>query len=81
MRRIVAIFEQVLGRSANCSYVDKGTPMTIDTKLMENLSAELGMDLGESYAPRIINKYYATDRCDEVYDNIFVAEKNRTISS
>lgn len=81
MRRIVEIFEQVLGKSANCSYVDKGTPMSIDTKLMESLSASLSIDLGESYAPRIINKYYAADRSSDACDNIFVAEKNRTISS
>lgn len=66
MPRIVEIFERVLGRAANCSYVEKGAPMTIDTRMVESLAPRLGMDLGEGYIERVIDKYYAADRCSDI---------------
>lgn len=59
MPEIVRIFERVLGKTANCSYVPKGTPMVIDTSLVENLSIQMGIDLGDGYMERLIRKYYA----------------------
>ena len=68
MPRIVSIFERVLGKAANCSYVEKGTPMVIDTAVVESLSARLGIDLGDGYIERVIAKYYAVDRCRDISD-------------
>jgi len=59
MPHIVKIFERVLGRSANCSFVQKGAPMVIDTALVESLSAKLSIDLGDGYIDRVIERYYA----------------------
>lgn len=61
MPEIIKIFERTLGQSANCTYVDKGTPLTIDTTEVEKISTQLGIDLGEGYVNRIIRKYYAPD--------------------
>jgi nucleoside-diphosphate-sugar epimerase len=66
MPEIVGIFERVLGNTANCSYVEKGTPMIIDTTVAESLSARLGIDLGDGYIERVIAKYYAADRCRDI---------------
>ncbi|MGB3462386.1 MAG: NAD-dependent epimerase/dehydratase family protein [Rhodanobacter lindaniclasticus] len=68
MPEIVGIFERVLGRTANCSYVEKGMPMVIDTAMVENLSAKLGIDLGDGYIESVIAKYYAVDRCRNIGD-------------
>lgn len=62
MPEIIGIFERTLGRTANCSFVERGSPMVIDTTVAENVSAVLGIDLGKGYIERIINKYYAADR-------------------
>lgn len=66
MPEIVGIFERVLGNTANCSYLKKGTPMVIDTAVAESLSAQLGIDLVDGYIERVIAKYYATDRCRDI---------------
>lgn len=68
MPEIVGIFERVLGNTANCSYVEKGMPMIIDTTVAEILSARLGIDLGDGYIERVIAKYYAADRCRNISD-------------
>jgi nucleoside-diphosphate-sugar epimerase len=68
MPEIVKIFERVLGKTANCSYVDKGVPMVIDTTVVESLSARLGIDLGGGYIESVIAKYYAPDRCHNISD-------------
>lgn len=66
MPEIVEIFERVLGNTANCSYVEKGTRMVIDTAVAESLSAQLGIDLGDGYIERVITKYYAANRCRDI---------------
>ncbi|HEY0198044.1 MAG TPA: NAD-dependent epimerase/dehydratase family protein [Rhodanobacter sp.] len=58
MPEIVEIFERALGKTANCSYVLKGTPMIIDTAQAESLGKKLGIDLGVGYIERVIHKYY-----------------------
>lgn len=58
MIRIVEIFEHVLGKVANYSLVEKGSSMTIDTTLVESLSANLGINLGSGYIERLVSKYY-----------------------
>lgn len=69
MPEIVQIFERVLGNTANCSYVEKGAPMVIDTTLVKSLSVGLGIDLGNGYIERVIDKYYAADRCRDIDDD------------
>jgi nucleoside-diphosphate-sugar epimerase len=66
MPRIVEIFERVLGRAANCTYVEQGAPMIIDTRTIEGLAPQLGIDLGEGYIERVIEKYYAADQCSDI---------------
>lgn len=61
MPRIIQIFERVLGKTANCTYVDKGAPMPVDTVQAQKASAGLGIDLGGDYVERVIVKYYAVD--------------------
>src|SRR6185437_217242 len=61
MPRIIRIFEHVLGKTANCTYVDKGAPMPVDTVQVQETSASLGIDLGGDYVERVIAKYYAAD--------------------
>lgn len=61
MPEIIRIFERVLGRDANCTYHDEGTPLSIDTTVAREIGARLGIDLGKGYAERIIHKYYATN--------------------
>lgn len=62
MPEIVKIFERVLGKPANCTYVERGTPLLIDTDLVEKVSAIMGLELGPGYIARVIQKYYAVDR-------------------
>jgi len=82
MPRIVGIFERVLDRVANCSYVEKGTPMIIDTHMVESLITRLGIDLGEGYIERIIDKYYAADRCSDISEpSLPVASSTWTTAS
>ncbi|WP_426662534.1 NAD-dependent epimerase/dehydratase family protein [Rhodanobacter aciditrophus] len=69
MPEIIQIFERVLGRSANCTYQDAGAPLSIDTTVAREISLELGIELGNGYAERIINKYYATD-------SVFASDKS-----
>lgn len=81
MPDIVEIFERVLDNTANCSYVNKGTPMVIDTAVAESLSARLGIDLGDGYIERVIAKYYAADRCRGISATpLTVASNARTTS-
>ena len=61
MPEIIRIFERVLGRGANCTYHDEGTPLSIDTTVAREISSRLAIDLGDGYAERIIHKYYAAD--------------------
>ena len=65
MPEIVEIFERVLGKAANCSYVEKGVPMLIDTAMVEKVSAGMHIDLGGGYIARVIEKYYAVDQRHE----------------
>lgn len=58
---IVKIFEAVLEKTANYSIVEKGTAMTIDTTQTKEVSARLGINLGDGYIARVIAKYYAPD--------------------
>lgn len=69
MPKIVGIFERVLGNTANCSYVEKGAPMVIDTTMAEIMSARLGINLGDSYIEHVITKYYSSDRRRNISDN------------
>ena len=70
MPEIVEIFERVLGKPANCSYVPKGSPMVIDTALVENLCIQMGIDLGEGYIERLIHKYYAIGPRRDISDEV-----------
>lgn len=61
MPKIIRIFEHVLGKMANCTYVDRGAPMPVDTAQVRKTSTSLGIDLGGDYVERVIAKYYAVD--------------------
>ncbi len=59
MPAIVAIFEQVLGRTAQAEWIARGAPLHIEATEAWRIAAGLGLDLGEGYAERVIRKYYA----------------------
>jgi hypothetical protein len=40
--------------------------MIIDTRTIEGLAPQLGIDLGEGYIERVIEKYYAADQCSDI---------------
>lgn len=58
MPEMIAIFERILGRKAECTYEDKGHPMLVDSAVAREIGAGLGIDLGEGYAERTVRKYY-----------------------
>lgn len=62
MPEIVGIFEAVMGRKANCVAVDRGSPLPIDAAPALAIASGLGIDLGEGYLRRVVEKYYAADR-------------------
>ena len=64
MPKLVAIFERVLGRTANCTYKPRGTPLRIDSAEAQRLAQALGLDLGSGYAERTIGKYYGRHAFD-----------------
>lgn len=59
MREIVAIFERVLGRTANAEWMERGAPLHIDAVDAQRIAADIGIDLRDGYAERVIRKYYA----------------------
>lgn len=59
MCEIVKIFERVLGKHANYSLLEKGAAMDIDTARIREVSARLGIHLGDGYVENIVRKYYA----------------------
>lgn len=59
MSKIVAIFERVLKRRADCHVEDRGDPLRLDVQVALAAACRLGIDLGEGYAERVIRKYYA----------------------
>lgn len=59
MPEIVALFERVLGTSANFSLQDRGDPLRVDSTLAVSVAARLGIDLGAGNAERVVRKYYA----------------------
>ena len=63
MPEIVAIFERVLRRRANCTIEDRGQALTIDSRRAVAVAAGLGIDLGSGYAERLIRKYYGPQQC------------------
>lgn len=59
MPDIVRMFEDVLGRRANCGMEEKGGPLVVDSAMAAEVASTLGIDLGDGYAERTIRKYYA----------------------
>lgn len=80
MREIVKIFERVLGKRANYSLVEKGATMDIDTTRIREVSARLGIHLGDSYVEDVVRKYYApTDTVSTDHEaSVFAASKPTT---
>ncbi|WP_197427016.1 NAD-dependent epimerase/dehydratase family protein [Noviluteimonas gilva] len=58
MPKIVAVFEQVLGRKANYTSLDLGRPMPVDTALARSIAARIGIGFDARYLERVIGKYY-----------------------
>lgn len=58
MPRLVGIFEDVLGRKANCTYEERGNPMVVDASAAWAIGARLGIDFSTGYTERVIWKYY-----------------------
>lgn len=60
MPEIVRLLERSLGRKASFTLVPKGEPMTLDTRHTAEVARRLGLDLGETYAGRVIARYCAS---------------------
>ena len=60
MPLVVEMFERALGRRANFSLVEKGSPLPVDTEVASKVASGLDIDLGASYIESVIRKYYAT---------------------
>jgi nucleoside-diphosphate-sugar epimerase len=58
MPQLVTLFERALGVRANFSMIEKGTPMSIDSKEALAVADEIGIDLATGYAEKVIRKYY-----------------------
>lgn len=58
MPEIVTIFERTLGKSGNYSTVDKGAPLSIDTRKAVEVGKRLSINLEGGYTERVIRKYY-----------------------
>ena len=59
MPAIVSMFERALKRRANCTMVNKGAPLPVDTRKAVEVGARLGINLGAGYIENVIRKYYA----------------------
>lgn len=59
MPEIVRLLEDRLGRKAIFTLVPKGEPMTLDTRHTAEIARRMGLDLGETYAGRVIARYCA----------------------
>lgn len=59
MPQLVGMFEQILGKKANVTWVSRGEPMRIDAREALAVANELGIDLGPGYALNLLKKYYA----------------------
>ena len=58
---LVAVFEDVLGRKAECSEVDAGGSYPIDTTVAVEAARHCGVRFDEGYVRRLITKYYGND--------------------
>lgn len=58
MPELVKIFERVLGKRAQASFIDRGDRLPIDSAIAVHTASRLGIDLGEGYVESLIRKYY-----------------------
>ena len=58
MPHLVETFERLLGQRGNWSPVDRGHGMVVDTRHAQAVARRVGIDLGNGYTERIIEKYY-----------------------
>lgn len=58
MLEIVQVFEDTLGRKGRYTVVDKSSPLHIDTAIAKAVAGPLGINLGDGYVRRVIQKYY-----------------------
>lgn len=59
MPELLAIFERVLGRTAQCDLVDAGGEYKIDTRACSAAAAQIGLHFDANYLDHLITKYYA----------------------
>lgn len=55
----VRIMEDIVGRRARCTYVDKGEAYAFECPEVAMLAAELGLDFSERYLERVLTKYFS----------------------
>jgi len=56
---IVNILEILLGKKANCKLISEGSSYCIDSKLSNEIAQELRITFDDSYASKVIRKYYS----------------------
>jgi hypothetical protein len=57
MVELVRLLEEHLGRKARFTLVPRGEPMVLDTGCVARVAGQIGLDLGETYAARVISTY------------------------
>ncbi|PNS09217.1 NAD-dependent epimerase/dehydratase family protein [Solilutibacter silvestris] len=58
MPKIIALFEQSMGRKAIHSLVDKGSPLQVDCAISLSVAGAAGVNFDNQYAAHVIEKYY-----------------------
>jgi nucleoside-diphosphate-sugar epimerase len=55
---IVKAMERVVGKSAIYYATERGTSYTIDTQRIQGIAEKKGIDFGDNYLDRVLDKYY-----------------------
>jgi nucleoside-diphosphate-sugar epimerase len=55
---LVSIFEYVLGKKANCKFVDAGGSYTVDSTFANDAANQAGVNFDEDYIKKLLKKYY-----------------------
>jgi nucleoside-diphosphate-sugar epimerase len=60
MTEVLNAMEIVVGKRASINVIKRGSNYPIDTKLMQSVLNEVGVNFGNDYLERVIGKYYGT---------------------
>lgn len=58
IHQLVSMFELVLGKIGNYTFVEAGSAYSIDTSVTTKVASQVGIDFDEYYLENLIRKYY-----------------------